>query len=169
MQGAKMAQPQLLKMALVKSDVVYTPEWVARDMVEFFNPAGVVLDPCRGDGAFWNLLPGAEWCEIEQKRDFFAWQTPVDWVIGNPPYGKIFNEWMLHSYKIAKNILYLLPFNKVCNSTPRMKMIFKMGKIQHMRLYGDGKKLNWGYGFPVGAIHFKRGYSGAIYTSIYGD
>ena len=32
-----------------RGDRVYTPEWVARDMLEHFRPSGRILEPCRGD------------------------------------------------------------------------------------------------------------------------
>jgi hypothetical protein len=32
-------------MALDPQDVVYTPDWVARDMVEYFKPSGRILEP----------------------------------------------------------------------------------------------------------------------------
>ena len=40
-----MTQPQLLQIALDPGDVVYTPDWVARDMVDYFKPSGRILDP----------------------------------------------------------------------------------------------------------------------------
>ena len=46
------AQPQLLQIPLDPDDVVYTPDWVAKDMVEFFKPSGRILEPCKGDGVF---------------------------------------------------------------------------------------------------------------------
>jgi adenine-specific DNA-methyltransferase len=52
-------QPQLLQIALDKKDVVYTPDWVARDMVDFFKPTGRILEPACGDGAILKYLPGA--------------------------------------------------------------------------------------------------------------
>ena len=65
-------QPSLIHMA-TKKDVVYTPAELARDLVSFFNPSGVCLDPCAGDGSFYDLLPeGREWCEIERGRDITA-------------------------------------------------------------------------------------------------
>ena len=161
-------QPQLLQIPLDPGDVVYTPDWVAHDMVEFFKPSGRILEPCKGDGVFLKYLPPhTEWCEIQERRDFFKWLEPVDWIVGNPPYGKIFNDWLNHSYGIAKNTLYLLPLNKLWNSTPRVKFTFKNGHIKHLRLYGDGSSLGWDYGFPVGALHFQRGYTGPMYTTIY--
>jgi hypothetical protein len=80
------AQPQLLQIALDPRDIVYTPDWVARDMVEYFKPSGRILEPSCGDGVFLrHLPPETDWCEIEQGRDFYAWTKPVDWVFGNPP------------------------------------------------------------------------------------
>lgn len=41
-------------------DVVFTPEHVALAMVRHFQPAGKVLDPCKGDGVFLRQMPGAD-------------------------------------------------------------------------------------------------------------
>ena len=65
-----------------------TPAWVAEDMVEYFSPNGLILEPCRGEGVFTNIMPTAEWCEVREGRDFFDWDKPVDWIISNPPYIK---------------------------------------------------------------------------------
>ena len=81
-----MSQMQLLHINLNPADRVYTNDWVVADMVDFFKPSGRILDPCKGDGVFLKYLPGADWCEIEKGKDFFAWSNPVDWVFGNPPY-----------------------------------------------------------------------------------
>ena len=55
-------QPQLLSIALNPSDVVYTPDDVARDVVNFFKPTGRILEPSAGDGAFLrHLPPHTEW------------------------------------------------------------------------------------------------------------
>ena len=53
-------QPQLLQIPLDAGDVVYTPDWVAKDMVDYFNPKGKILEPCSGDGVFLKYLPNAE-------------------------------------------------------------------------------------------------------------
>lgn len=98
--------------AATTSDVVYTPDWAARHMVEHFRPAGSVLEPCKGAGVFMPYLPGAEWCEIAEGRDFFDWHTPVDWIIGNPPYS-LTRKWFRHSYGLADNIVYLVPLRNV--------------------------------------------------------
>jgi hypothetical protein len=161
------SQPQLLQIPLDPGDVVYTPDWVARDMVEFFKPSGRILEPCAGDGVFLKYLPdGTEWCEIEKGRDFFAWNEQVDWIVGNPPYAG-FREWNSHSFKISKNIVYLFPVGKLFNSVKGYLEILRYGGIVHMRLYGTGNSIGWDLGFLVGAVHFQRGYTGPMYSSIY--
>ena len=126
-------QPQLLQIPLDPSDVVYTPDWVARDMVEFFKPSGRILEPCAGDGVFLKYLPpDTEWCEIQQGRDFFAWNEPVDWCFGNPPY-RMFAKWTYHSMEIANDICYLLPADKPFRSWKMVKTMFGWGQIKHIR------------------------------------
>lgn len=120
-----MAQINLLNVPVL-SDVVYTPDDVARDIVAYFKPAGRVLEPAAGDGAFLSHMPGAEWCELEKGRDFFAWGEAVDWIVGNPPYS-IFSEFMRHSMTVAKNIVFLIPINKAFNSSKMIKDIYQWG------------------------------------------
>ena len=161
-----MVQPQLLQIPLNDKDVVYSSDWVARDMVEFFKPSGRILEPCKGDGVFLKYLPGAKWCEIQDGKDFFAWDEHVDWLFGNPPY-TILNKWMQHSYSIAHDIVYLIPMNSPWNSMGRLKSIAKFGGMVHTRAYGNGSIFGMDYGFAVGAVHFQRGYTGPMYSSIY--
>ena len=54
-------------------DIVMTPPRLAEAIVGYFKPTGIVLDPCRGDGAFFNAFPNhveAEWCEIPRGPGF---------------------------------------------------------------------------------------------------
>lgn len=158
------SQPQLLQMALDPRDVVYTPDWVARDMVDYFKPTGKILDPCRGDGAFTRYMPTADYCEIAEGRDYFAWNTAVNWVIGNPPYSA-FGKWILHSMDISDNVVFLAPCAKPFYSEKLFRVMQKWGKIKHIRVYGGGSKLNFPIGFLIGAIHFQKGYFGEMGTS----
>lgn len=163
------AQPQLLQTLLDPGDIVFTPDWVAADMVDFFKPSGRILEPCAGDGVFLKYLPpDTEWCEITKGRDFFAWTEPVDWIVGNPPY-KIWDKWLRHSYSISKNILYLIPIRATCQGFGTMKTIEKQGKEVHRRTYGNGNLLGFTLGWPCDAVHFQRGYRGPMYSSIYGE
>ena len=143
-------------------DVVYTPDDVARDVVSFFAPSGRVLDPCRGDGAFHKYLPpGSEWCELKDDKDFYEFQGPVDWIIGNPPYS-VFPKWLDHSFTVAENIVYLIPITKVFNSFGIMKRTQAWGGIKQIYAIGGGRSIGFPFGFAVGAVHFQRGYTGPI-------
>lgn len=157
-------QPQLLSVVLSQKDIVFTPDWVAADMVHHFRPTGRVLDPCRGDGAFTKYLPSADWCEIREGRDFFQWTDPVDWVFGNPPYSD-FGKWILHGMAIGANVVYLAPCAKPFYSEKLFRVMQDWGRIKEIRVYGGGAKLKFPIGFLIGAIHFKRGYFGSMETT----
>jgi hypothetical protein len=153
-----------MSIALNAADVVYTPDDVARDVVEFFKPSGKILEPCSGDGAFLKYLPGADWCEIEKGRDFFACHEHYDWIVGNPPYS-IWSDWMRHSFEIADNIVYVIPINKAFNSDKMMREIADYGGICSIYVIGNGGMLGFvEVGFAIGAIHFQRGYRGGMFT-----
>jgi len=150
-----------------QGDVVYTPDWVAQDMVEHFAPTGVVLDPCAGAGAFLRQLPdGSPWCEIEAGRDFFTWTTHVDWVIGNPPYSRT-RDWFRHSYDIADHLCYLVPLRNVFSGYGFVREIHDFGGIRAIRVYGTGGRLGFPMGNAVGAFHIERAYTGPTAFTLY--
>jgi len=142
-----------------KKDVQYTPSDVAEYVVNYFHPSGSVLDPCKGDGAFLQYMPGAEWCELREGRDFFEYENRVDWIVSNPPYS-IFSKWLDHSFEIADNIVYLIPINKPFNSFSMLQRINEFGGIKHVLAIAPGAKLKFSIGFAIGAVYFKRGYHG---------
>jgi hypothetical protein len=159
------AQPSMLPMGQRGSDVVYTPDRVAADIVDHFRPRGRILDPCSGDGVFLRHLPaGTDWCEIEKGRDFFQWTEPVDWLFGNPPYS-VFSDWLRHSFTIAKDIVYLIPVNKVFNSYTMMRDIERWGGVREIYTIAAGGSLRFPVGFAVGAVHLQRGYRGGTVTT----
>ena len=141
------------------SDVVYTPDAIATGIIDWLKPAGKCLDPCKGDGSFYNHLPNSDWCEISEGRDFFDYTKHVDWIIGNPPYSQ-FEKWLEHSFEIADNVAYILPTNKVFQRQLIMNMINEWGGIKGLRVYGSGTLVGFPFGFSVGTFYFKRGYSG---------
>lgn len=154
------------KYKLLKSDYVKTPKWCAEDMIGWFNPVGKVLDPCRGENkVFWNILK-CDWNEITEGSDFFENDNRYDWIIGNPPYS-IFNKWLRHSYKIGKNIVYLLPTFKVWNPLSLARLYRDSGGIKHIRLYDAGKRIEWSRSRPITAVHFQVGYKGDTSYSYY--
>lgn len=142
-------------------DVVFTPERIASAMVRHFAPSGRMLDPCKGDGVFLRQMPGADYCELQEGRDFFDWVAPVDWIISKPPYS-VYSEWLRHSFLVAENIVYLIPINKAFNSSSMLKATYEFGGIAEIVHVGPGSALKFPVGFAVGAVHYKRGYTGGI-------
>jgi hypothetical protein len=166
MTGMMLSQPQLLQIALDPIDVVYTPDWVARDMVEFFQPSGRILEPAAGDGAILKYLPSADWCEIEKGRDFYAYTTAVDWIVTNPPYSQ-YGIFLDHAMTLANDILFLAPCNKPFNGYEMMTRVLAWGGLKHMRNYGPGSRLDFPIGFAIGALHYQKDYHGPMEISFY--
>ena len=105
------AHPGALQRRLVpksnapEQDVVLTPELLVARIagVVADRMKGDVLDPCRGDGAFFNAFPThvtSHWCEIGEGRDFFGWSRKVDWLVTNPPYSKL-HSFLIHAMVLA--------------------------------------------------------------------
>lgn len=149
------------ELAIRGDDIVLTPPEVARDVVRHFQPSGRVLDPCRGDGAFSNLISGCSWCEVREGRCFYEWSESMDWIISNPPYS-IFSDFLRHSFKIAENIVYLIPINKVFNSEKMVREIWAWGGVKEIYVVSAGGSLGFPIGFCIGAVHFQRAYKGKI-------
>lgn len=153
-------QKTLFNMTPIEADIVYTPDHVAKDIIDWVKPKGKCLDPCLGDGAFFKHLPvNADWCEIRKGKDFFDYFEKIDWIVGNPPYS-IFEDWLRHSFQIANDIVYILPTNKVFQRQLIMNMINKWGGIKGLRVYGSGSTVGFPFGFSVGAFHFQKNYGG---------
>jgi len=159
-----MAQMSLIPISREHKDVVFTFDWVAREIIEYFKPSGRILEPAKGDGAFLKHLPvGTEWCEIREGKDFFSWNEKVDWLIGNPPYS-LFTDWINHSFEIADNIVYVVPTNKNFNSYKLFETIYRWGGIHTIYHLGAGRNVcdYQELGFAFSATHYQRGYKGGI-------
>ena len=160
-----MASSRIIGGAL-ESDIVLTPDWAAKDIMEYFKPHGTILDPSRGNGAFHQFMPnGSPWCEVREGRDFFEWDERVDWIVGNPPYS-IFRKWITHSFAIADNIVYLLPIQLVYNPILLLREIFEYGGIPHFRWYDVGLDIPWSRSRIIVAAHFKKSYLGGTTWSV---
>lgn len=120
-------QGSLWERPVLPADIVYTPDYVSKDIINRLSPTGLCLDPCKGDGAFYKYLPnGSDYCEIREGKDFFNYNKNVDWVIGNPPYS-IFEDFLKKAFEISKNVSYLVPTNKIFQRQLIMEMINKWG------------------------------------------
>ena len=154
-----MKQQTLLPVTMPSNaqDVIYTPDHIAKDIIDHFCPSGKCLDPCKGNGAFLKYLPAnSDWCEITEGKDFFEYRKKVDWIVGNPPYS-IFEKWLTHSFRVANDILYLIPITKALTSYKVMRLVYSLGSIQEIFVLGAGHHIGFPFGFAVGAVHFKSG------------
>lgn len=153
-------QTQLFKTEPIQGDIVYTPEYVSRHIVDFLNPSGLCLDPCKGDGAFLKYLPDeSDYCEIRENKDFFDYNKKVDWIIGNPPYS-IFEDFLKKGFDISDNVSYLVPTNKIFQRQIIMELINEYGGIKSIIIYGSGTLIDFPFGFSVGNFHFQKGFKG---------
>lgn len=144
------------------SDVHFTDRKVARKIVSYFQPQGRILEPFRGDGAFFESLPaGSFWCELSEGRDFFDWQEPVDWIITNPPFSNL-TDIMAHAFKVSENTVFLVPLSKIYSSSPRLDLVRAQAGMRTQLMFGPGRRIGFNIGFPFAAIHFQRGYQGPV-------
>ena len=142
------------------SDKVYTPEDVAKRILSEFDLYGTVLDPCCGNGAFYDNYPSyvqKDFCETDLGKDFFDYNKHVDWIVSNPPYS-IFTAFLEHSFEIADNVVFLIPYTMLSTDC-RIRMIMKYGGIKKV-LFIAGKDLPWSHGRTLLAVHFQRNYHG---------
>lgn len=141
------------------NDVVFTPDNIAKRIIDMIKPTGKCLDPCMGEGAFFQYLPqGSEWCEITKGRNFFDYNDKVDWIISNPPYSD-FDKFLEHSFELADNVVFLTPIAKVLKSWGTIMKIKNYGGIVSI-WFIPANRCGFPFGFPCGAFHFKKGYDG---------
>lgn len=143
------------------NDVVQTPPELAARLVKHFNPSGKVMEPCRGEGNFFKLLPkDSEWCEITMGRDFFAYAGKVDWIITNPPWSLI-RTFLGHAMAVSDNVAFLLTVNHVWTKA-RVRDVQQAGfGLKEIALVEMPPEFPQS-GFQLGMVHFQRGWSGPI-------
>ena len=148
------------------SDIHFTNVKVASAIVNHFRPSGRCLEPFKGGGAFLQALPAsADWCEVEEGRDFFNWTERVDWIVTNPPFSNM-TQVFEHAFSVAENCVFLIPISKYWSSLPRLEAASRYGGLVEIAHLGTGRSIGFNIGFPFAAMHFKREYNGPIRQSI---
>ena len=147
------------------NDEIYTPDWVADDMIGYFKPTGKILEPCKGNGVFTDRL-NCEWCEINENKDFFQYNNNVDWIMTNPPYSKI-RKFLLHSFKLSDNVVFLVPVWKIFLAYGITQATKTYGNMKEIRWYGTGSKLGFPMGNGIGAVYWQKKYKGPLYQSFF--
>ena len=152
-----------------EKDIVMTPEYLAKDIIRHFNPIeGLILDPARGQGAFYNNFPNltyssctTDWCELAEGKDFFNYTQKVNWIITNPPWSKM-QQFLEHGMKIADNIVYLTTINHYTTKRRIREMRINNFAIKEIYCVNTPSKPWPQAGFQLAAVHTQRGYKGGI-------
>lgn len=140
-----------------KNDIYLTPEKLVKDVINLieFTNGDIVLDPSAGDNQiFYNNFPSNVTrlkCEITDGTDFFEFNQPVDWIIGNPPWSKL-TKWFKHTCEITnKGFCYVAAVYSL--SYNRIKMITEAGfKLVY---YQPFIVKSW-FGYPVCVFVFSK-------------
>lgn len=145
-------------------DRVYTPSYLAKQIVDHFRPEGRILEPCKGTGAFLEYLPlHTRWMEIDEGRDFLNDPPEIphyDWIVTNPPFSKL-RHFLLRSLEQADDIVFLVNLNAILGLKARIRAIQSHGFAIKEILMVDTPPRPWPQsGFQLGAIHIQRGWSG---------
>ena len=131
------------------TNVVMTKPEMARHLLSLceYEEGATLLEPARGDGAFYNNFPAhcnKEWCEINEGRDFLKWDdaNKVDYTISNPPYvpGKLFWQFQQKAMKITRcKIFWLINMASMNVFTPnRLTEMEGSGwYITHLHIVND--------------------------------
>jgi len=141
-------------------DEVMTPDYLAKDIVNWIRPRGKVLEPCCGDGVFLKYLPKADWCEIKKGRDFFKYKKKVQWIITNPPWSQI-RSFLKHSMEISERIIFLVTINHLWTKARLRDMKDAGFGIRKIILIDTPKSFPQS-GFQLGVIEIKKGYRNNI-------
>lgn len=143
------------------ADTVYTKESTAKWIVDYFNPCGSILEPAAGKDVFYNLFKTDEKyrCEISDGVDFLTFDKKVDWIITNPPYS-IYDIFLEKSFELANDVVFFVPIAKAFKSNKIQQMVIKYGGLKEIVYMGGGSKHGFAFGFPVGCLHYQKGFKG---------
>ena len=142
------------------NDRLFTPPELARDIVAHFMPSGKMLEPCRGQGAFADAMPGCDWCEISEGRDFLSFQGHgYDWILTNPPWSRL-RQFLQKSMTIANNVVFLCIVQHIY-LTARLRDIENagFGIVEICSVPFPPPPWQKG-GFPLVAVWIRRGWQG---------
>jgi len=151
----------------VSNDVVQTPPALAQRLVEHFKPTGRMLEPCKGEGNFLRLMPGAARCEISEGRDFLPWIERVDWIITNPPWSQI-RRFLQQAMAVSDHVVFLLTINHIWTKA-RIRDIRAAGFGIAEIVLVDMPPSFPPSGFQLGAVHVARNWQGPITLTDFTD
>lgn len=145
---------------------VQTPADLAKQIIGYYKDVlyGTILEPCAGDGNFFNQFPNkktSKAMDIRTGTDFLrAIQEGkvkhFDWIITNPPWNK-FKDFLAASFSVADNVIFLVPLNKMLGLKTTIRMIVEHDfNIVNIKCWSTPPKPWPQAGFQIGTIWLQR-------------
>ena len=157
------------------SDIVYTSPDLARRIVDYLNPQGFCVDPCRRRGAFYDAFDpeNRDWCEIREGRDFLTWEfdRPVAWCVTNPPFSDAYADIAARAFSISENVAFLVKLTVALGTYARHQAWREAGHGLREIIYlpwADAGFLTEDHvekapeGFVLAVVWWQRGWKGDV-------
>jgi len=124
---------KLAKQVKKDNDICYTKDEMAKYLLSLINfkEYDIVMEPCRGKGAFYNNLPDnviREYCEINEGKDYLKYEDEVDITLSNPPFVPRSLFWDFHMKAMdttRREIYWLFNISSLNVFTPKRLTIMK--------------------------------------------
>jgi hypothetical protein len=139
---------------------IYTPDDLAKLIVQHFRPSGKICEPCRGDGAFVRAMPGCDWYEKADGKDFMLAEGKWDWIVTNPPWNDV-RIFLRKSMTHADNIVFLC-WASAWWTKARQREIRECGFGMVEMCFVPTPPAPWPQsGFLLAAVWLRRGWTGS--------
>jgi len=169
----KMNTPDARKRRTMNDEIYTNPVWSKKIIDHFssqFQPNDFFMEPCKGDGAFYDHLPAnKDWCEITQNKNFLDYDKPIDWIITNYPWsGKALRPLVSHSCKLSNNVVHLIRAHNVFGTYARHRDFLEQGHTLKEIILLPWKNKTLGdvfinkapEGFALCVVHTQKNYAG---------
>ncbi len=155
-----------------RNDDVKTHPQLAKRIIDYFEPqfkpGSMLLEPCRGDGAFYDQFPDSfqkEWCEIDAGRDFLDCKLEhADWTITNFPWsGKVLRPLVRKAASISDNMVHLIRVHNILGTFARQRDYMEQGhQLKEIIIvpWKDAFINKAPEGFCLGVFHTQKNYVG---------
>ena len=164
----KMNKPNSRARRTMNDDIKTNPIF-AKKVIDYFSPqfkkSDTFMEPCRGDGAFYDNLPELkDWCEIDEGKDFLEYDCKCDWIITNFPWsGKILRPLVRKACNVSNNVVHLIRCHNVIGTVARHKDFLNEGHtIKEIIIvpWQDTFINKANEGFALMVTHTKKNYKG---------
>jgi len=140
--------------------VIYTPDDLAQLNVNHVKPSGKICEPCRGGGAFQRAMPGCDWYEKADGKDFMLAEGKWDWIVTNPPWNDLAN-FLRKSMRHSDNVVFLC-WASAWWTKARLREISEQGFGIVEMCFVPTPPPPWPQsGFQLAAVWLRRGWTGS--------